>query len=1039
MKVFANHSQMFSSVRQFMGSHKGSFLLIGYLVIACIAYSGVAFFQVSLKWDMVDCYLPWRYFVGESIQNGIFPLWNPYQHLGYPIYADMRSVFYPEAIMIGLLGGYSIYTLHLLFIGYLALAAFGMYRLAGNFTNNQLAQWLAGLVYMLSGFFVSHGQEMFGIIAATWIPYILHYFLRLLNHRKWPDMWHTSFFLFLQLSGGYQALSIMLFYLMLILFLATVIGDMLHKRWLELVRLIMLQSGLVISVILLSAVIIITFIQVSPYIGRFGGISLADAEFMPFSPQSLISLLLPFAAVKDPAFYDTDLSMNNAYVGLAVLMLYLISWVKKKNTLEIIFGLFGLICLLAAFGKYTPVRQWFYDYLPLMNLFRMSAFFRYFAIVSFILLGTAELSKLWQNPEQYHQKLLVLAAAFAVVIIVQITQAVPHIDFYSLQMCDFIFNLKQALVSSTRSEHVFFQGIIQVIFLGIFVAGVFLYKRRSSALALFFIFFTIAEMTIAVKLNFFVTVASDPRPASISKVLNKMPEGFPLPDLGVAAAKYRDSKPGLQPLWRNTNIFTKTVSAEGFNSFRLNGFETLQRDYPELFENSIKNPVAFLSSIIRPFSTYHPDSLGDPKKLWIADSVFDRISHQMFPCSPGDTIAIMKFYPNQILCKVEINSPKALTVLQTNFPDWNAYLNGEPIDHFTSNNLFISCIVPEGENSIEFRYENKPVMAGFYFSSFAFFLTIAVILFNLLKKQSPKRAFTFLIIILFALLLAVFLLIQHLKSSDQKQLLAYRKLTQQMNRHMPAPDSTLLVLNVDNPDRMKEFLTNYPYKIYFQRFSQKSDILKLDEFIYASIKSNQFHTLIYGRYNLPDEPEAEEIIRSYFPDEQNTVNDGRILFKVFKNQPRRLPLFRSVNDFERSYHFWVGDTTKRDETKCFDGGFSWRLNTNQPGSPAMEARFEELGATGNLRIVAQAKVFLEQNADAALYIVIERNEKSVWQTSVGASEFFINKNIWRKVLLVGEPDFEILPTDRLKAFFWINGQENLWIDDFDIRIYSLPG
>jgi hypothetical protein len=47
---------------------------------------------------------------------------------------------------------------------------------------------------MLSGFFVSHGQEMFGIIAATWIPYILYFFIRLQQDMKWDDAVETFVF-----------------------------------------------------------------------------------------------------------------------------------------------------------------------------------------------------------------------------------------------------------------------------------------------------------------------------------------------------------------------------------------------------------------------------------------------------------------------------------------------------------------------------------------------------------------------------------------------------------------------------------------------------------------------------------------------------------------------------------------------------------------------------------------------------------------------------------------------------------------------------
>ena len=80
--------------------------VFGIMLLVCIvAYSGIALMHESLKWDALDCYFPWRYSVGESLQHGIFPLWNPYQHFGYPIFGDLRSVFYPEGLLIGLFSG----------------------------------------------------------------------------------------------------------------------------------------------------------------------------------------------------------------------------------------------------------------------------------------------------------------------------------------------------------------------------------------------------------------------------------------------------------------------------------------------------------------------------------------------------------------------------------------------------------------------------------------------------------------------------------------------------------------------------------------------------------------------------------------------------------------------------------------------------------------------------------------------------------------------------------------------------------------------
>jgi len=327
-----------------------------YIALAVLAYWQVAFLQNSFKWDMLGCYLPWRYHVGECLQNGVFPLWNPFTHGGYPIHADLRSVWYPETFIIGLTTGYSYLTLHLLFILHLSLSGLGMYLLSKHFTDDKRAGFIAGGAYLMSGFFVGHGQEMFGIIAATWIPFVLYYFIRLQKEREFPDAVRTAVFAFLLVTGGYQAMWAILLYLLIALFVTYFIrylhAGMKKEAW----QLLKLNGILLIITAMSLAVIAVTFIQVSPEVGRLSGVSIEDAWFMPFSPRSAISFLLPFATVKDIGWYDTDISMNNAYTGLIILIFFVAAAFSKKKFLLNVFLVSGLLALLASFGKYTPVR-----------------------------------------------------------------------------------------------------------------------------------------------------------------------------------------------------------------------------------------------------------------------------------------------------------------------------------------------------------------------------------------------------------------------------------------------------------------------------------------------------------------------------------------------------------------------------------------------------------------------------------------------------------------------------------------------------------
>ncbi|MBE0661167.1 MAG: hypothetical protein IH597_01765 [Bacteroidales bacterium] len=1008
---------------------------IFFLAVSIVAYAGIALLQYSLKWDMLDCYLPWRYFVGESIQNGVFPFWNPYQHLGYPIHADLRSVFYPEAIIVGLFGGYSVYTLHFLFITYISLAGLGMFLLAGHFTQNIYARLLAGIVYMLSGFFVSHGQEMFGIIAATWIPYILYFFIRLQQDLKWDELWKLSFFMFLQLTGGYQALTIMLFYLLLIIFLTRAISLIYHKNYDDFKRLLLMNASLALLVLVSASVLIVTFMQVSPHIGRFGGTSLAEAQFMPFSPRSMISFLLPFASVKDTAYFDTDLSMNNAYVGLVMLMFYLIAWFRKKSALENIFWLFGLVCLFAAFGSHSPVREWLYDYVPMMNLFRMSAFFRYFTVISMVLLGAAEISRMFERPEKYYKRFSIMIALFAVIIAALVLFSRPFVDVETFNPLNFFLNLNQTLETSTRHEHIIVQGLIQLLFLTLLIVALVFTKKKGKGLIALLLVFMALEMTVAVRLNFPVTVGSDPKPMVLQQSLNQLPEGFPLPDLDVPVIVNRDIKPELQPLWRNTNIYTKTVSADGFNSFRLDAFESLQRDYPAMFESVLKNPALFLSGHIKPIAEYN-EALVEPGLLWLDETVYENISPQIGSQQRDDKIILKKFDPNHILCEVSIAEAQALTLIQADYPGWRVFINGEPVEHFTANQLFISCLLPEGKSTVEFSYDNKTVKTAFYVSYFVFILIISVILFRVIYEPGNRRRVWCIFITVGTGLLVAVLLVR-ITSSDQKRLKSFEKIAKHISALNPDPQTTLLVLNVDAPDLMNAFIDSDNYHVLYHRFSRKTDLLHFESKLNRMVSENKIENLVFVSYNLLHGLEVEEIIRKNFPNQVKAPQDGRVQICVFDKQQKRIPLFHSFNDLEQQYPFWTGNLSVRDSAISFSGDYSWRLDAAQPGSPALVASFADLGVEAAIRIVSTAQVNLSAGADAALYLVVECEGKTIWQRTLRCSEMVVSYNQWTKIILAAEPEFQPLPTDILKMFFWINGNAALWVDDVGIEVYPL--
>ncbi len=151
-------------------------------ITAVLAMLPVVLLRHPLKYDIIDQAYPWRYFIGECLQNGHLPLWNPYQLLGSPIHADPQSsAWYPVTWFFGYFFGYDIYIISFDFFLHIFLAGMGMFYLAKQLKFRNETAFIMGVSYMLSGFFIGNAQHFMWIISGTWIPFIIGAFLSLKN------------------------------------------------------------------------------------------------------------------------------------------------------------------------------------------------------------------------------------------------------------------------------------------------------------------------------------------------------------------------------------------------------------------------------------------------------------------------------------------------------------------------------------------------------------------------------------------------------------------------------------------------------------------------------------------------------------------------------------------------------------------------------------------------------------------------------------------------------------------------------------------
>lgn len=85
-------------------------------------------------------------------------------------------------------------------------------------------------------------------------------------------------------------------------------------------------------------------------------------------------------------------------------------------------------------------------------------------------------------------------------------------------------------------------------------------------------------------------------------------------------------------------------------------------------------------------------------------------------------------------------APGFLVFSDTYYPGWKAYLDGNEVPVYRANYLFRAVRAPEGEHSVEFRFEPQSVMAGMVITALALAVTVSVVLFAEIAAAVPPLA-----------------------------------------------------------------------------------------------------------------------------------------------------------------------------------------------------------------------------------------------------------------------------------------------------------
>ena len=989
-------------------------------LVAILSFWQVFFLQNGLKWDVIDSFLPARYFVSESLRNGVVPLWNPYLFLGTPSYGDMVSIWNPEVWFVSLFTTFSNITLQFVFVAYIFIAGWGMFKLLQHFKVAKPFAFAGGVAYMLSGFMIGNAQNLSAIAGAAWIPFVVLYYWRFLQATNWKNLFPLLFFLYLMVFNGYPGLTIILGYLLLSFFVVELIVKIKRKeKWLQFLK-FHFFLGLLLSGI--SAVLVVSFFQVAPFIGQYGGGALQWAQMHPFSPHALITFLLPLAGVKSSEYFATDISMTNIYVGVLTLVFFLASLFFKKNRFLWIITIFGLISLLASFGEYLPVRGWFFHYLPFMNVFRYPAFFRLFVIFAVVFLAFYSLETLLS------QKKIFLLISVSVVSGILIYFAAIHFSgvyFSKLNLLDASIPFSKRLAALSFNDAIFFQSVFQLGFIGLSITlWGWLRKKRVWNWTLSIL--VIVDLMVAAQINSSFTVYSDKNPEALAKKISELPMGYPLPsDREVVYNTEESGK--FMPVWRNTNLFHKRVSPYGFGSFVLKDYTYFTDSFPAFSKRVFHHPSAYFSSQILPINQMS-DTCGDKNALFVRQSVIDSYKDyfQHPTANSANKIIWQAFSPNRIKLIAKTASPQVLVLMQNYFPYWKVLIDGKPAEAFPSNLTLLSVFIPKGTHIVSFSFEPPLVKWAFYFGMILLLVLFLFYAFRYHGETIAQKKKWIATLLVFVFIVSVRGKLDDIKRQHGDAILASAAIN-----HLKEKVHTTHIAGVFEVNNSKHIIKKCRHdsiQISILALNEKHHWNRLSKLL-DTVKSNYF---FYGTFYKPYFTEIEKKIREKFPTPIYQIKSASFNFTAFSRQ-----ITKDKNIVLNQWNFMEGypDGWNNKQKQITSGkAFSWQKSNVVTKMNPYSVSYQKLNTAmldsgKQYMVTMMAQVFLPDDARGAIVCSIADADSSfLWQAQ-DLNPFFEKRNQWAfvgKTFILQNNFPQDIP---IKVYFWNKGEIPFYIDD----------
>ncbi|MEC7783287.1 MAG: YfhO family protein [Bacteroidota bacterium] len=137
------------------------------------------------------------------------------------------------------------------------------------------------------------------------------------------------------------------------------------------------------------------------------------------------------------------------------------------------------------------------------------------------------------------------------------------------------------------------------------------------------------------------------------------------------------------------------------------------------------------------------DSLNTLQTAVIQERYANELPQNIFPQDSTDNISLVEHQPNYLKYQSSAQEAKLAVFSEVYYPDgWNVYIDGKPSTYFKADYILRAMMVPEGEHTIEFKFEPQVVKTGSTISLASNILLLLIIIggvfFTYRKLNSAK-------------------------------------------------------------------------------------------------------------------------------------------------------------------------------------------------------------------------------------------------------------------------------------------------------------